>query len=145
MRNIESSIEIKCNPDRVLQAFTDEKDLKGWWKADKALVNAQPGGIYALAWQMGQPDIKYVTTGIIRFYIPGKELMINNLVYINHERKNILGPMELYITAVKNGDNSTVVHLVQSGYQYGGDWDWYYEVVQQGWPYALELLKNYLE
>jgi uncharacterized protein YndB with AHSA1/START domain len=145
MRSVETSIEIRCSPERILQAFTDDKDLKKWWKADKTLVMGQPGGVYIIAWQLGSQDIKYVTSGTVRFYIPGKELLINNMVYINHERKTILGPMELYLTARKNSEQSSVLHLVQNGYQYGGDWDWYYEAVQQGWPYALNLLKEYLE
>jgi uncharacterized protein YndB with AHSA1/START domain len=145
MRTVECNIEIQCPPERVLQAFVEDKDLTGWWQASKTLVQPHPGGIYALVWQFGNPDIKYVSTGIVRFYIPGKELLINNMVYINHERKSVLGPMELYITCSRSAENSCVLYLVQSGYQYGGDWDWYYDAVVQGWPYALGLLKEYLE
>jgi uncharacterized protein YndB with AHSA1/START domain len=145
MRSVESTIEIKCSPERALQAFADEKDLRNWWKVSKALVHPQPGGVYALIWQLDSPDIRYATTGVVRFYVPGKELLINNMVYMNHEKRTVFGPMELYLTVSKNGDNSCILHLVQNGYLYGGEWDWYYDSVLTGWPYALGLLKDYLE
>ena len=65
------------------------------------------------------------------------------MVYLNPERE-ILGPMTLTIQAEKNyGD--TQVYLCQDGYQYGGDWDWYYEAVKEAWPELMEKLKTYLE
>jgi uncharacterized protein YndB with AHSA1/START domain len=145
MRTVENSIEIQCSPQRVLEAFINDKDLQNWWQASKSFVQPQPGGLYALVWQLGAPDIKYVTTGLVRFYIQGRELLVNNMVYINHDRKSILGPMEMYVTAVRTGENACVINLLQSGFQQGADWDWYYNAVSQGWPYALGLLKTYLE
>lgn len=145
MRSVESSIEIRTSPERALQAFADEKDLRHWWKASKVMVNPHAGGVYALAWQLDSPEIRYVITGVVRFYVPGKELLINNLVYINHEKRSVFAPMELYITASRSGEHSCVIRLVQSGYLYGSDWDWYYDSVQSGWPYALGLLKEFLE
>ena len=145
MRSVESSIELKTSPERALQAFTDEKDLRHWWKVSKCLVSPQPGGAYALVWQLDSPEIRFVTTGTVRFYVPGKELLVNNMVYINHEKRTVFGPMELYITAMRNSEHTCILQLVQSGYLYGGEWDWYYDSVLTGWPYALNLLKEYLE
>ena len=54
------------------------------------------------------------------------------------------GPMKLELFAAEN-DQGTNLRLKQSGYQHGGDWDWYYEAVKAAWPVALELLKKYLE
>jgi hypothetical protein len=145
MRKVEHSIEIHCSPNRALEAFISEKDLQNWWQASKALVQPHPGGIYALVWQLGAPDIKYVTTGLIRFYIPGRELLVNNMTYINHDKRQVLAPMEMYVTTVRTGDQSCLIKLLQTGFLSGGDWDWYYEAVNQGWPHALGLLKQYLE
>lgn len=70
--------------------------------------------------------------------------MIKNYVYLNPD-KQILGPMELEIDLLVTGNNTTKVGVVQSGYQYGSDWDWYYNAVLQAWPVTLESLKKYLE
>ena len=32
-----------------------------------------------------------------------------------------------------------------SGYQSGGDWDWYYEAVTAAWPVVVKTIKDYLE
>ena len=52
--------------------------------------------------------------------------------------------MRLELFAAEN-DEGTNLRLKQSGYQQGADWDWYYESVKSAWPFALGLLKNYLE
>lgn len=53
--------------------------------------------------------------------------------------------MELEIDLITNGNNATKVGVVQSGYQYGDDWDCYYDVAVEAWPQVLELFKQYLE
>ena len=54
--------------------------------------------------------------------------------------------MELEIDLIAGDDTEiTKVGVVQSGYQYGDDWDWYYNAVVQAWPQTLEKLKKYIE
>ena len=53
--------------------------------------------------------------------------------------------MQLEIKVKQVGKNSCMVNLIQSGYLDGEDWDWDYQAVLQAWPYALNLLKKYLE
>lgn len=52
--------------------------------------------------------------------------------------------MSLTVRAEQQGD-LTEVHLCQDGYQYGEDWDWYYEAVKEAWPAVMKSFKAYLE
>ena len=144
MRLVAASIEINARPEKILPAFLKQEHLKAWWGVDRSLIEPKAGGVYTLAWNFSEQGIKYISTGVFDELIPGEYLMIKNLVYLNPE-KNILGPMELEIDLIATDDKITKVGVVQSGYKYGGDWDWYYEAVLTAWPQALEMLKNYLE
>lgn len=143
MRSVKSSIEISTPPDRVLRAFVDVDMAKEWWGVDRGLIEPKPGGVWALAWERSDAGYKYSGTGIISSYIPGKELVIEKMVYFNPDRP-LLGPMRVRHTVSTMGDVTTLT-VIQDGYGEGPDWDWYYEAVVQGWPAALKLLKEYLE
>ena len=144
MRIVESSILIHCKAERVIASFLEEEDLKGWWGVQRCLVDKKVHGSWALAWEISSAGIKYISTGIITTYQPASHLIISNLAYFNPDRQ-ILGPMQLELLAEQTQPHETKLKLIQSGYQYGGDWDWYYEAVVNAWPVALRVLKNYLE
>ena len=144
MRLVAASIEINARPEKILPAFLNQEHLKVWWGVERSLIEPKAGGVYTLAWNISEQGIKFISTGVIEELIPGEYLMIKNFVYLNPDKK-ILGPMELEIDLIETGDNLTKVGVIQSGYKYGGDWDWYYDAVVKAWPQTLELLKNYLE
>jgi hypothetical protein len=52
--------------------------------------------------------------------------------------------MELMILTTPE-DVGTTLTVVQSGYQHGADWDWYYNVVKNSWPEVLLKIRDYLE
>ena len=143
MRRVESSVEIQQPASKVFDAFAEPSLLKKWWGVERCLVEKKQGGLYSLAWGASQQGYHYVSTGIITVFIPVRELLIDHFVYFNPE-KEILGPTYLSIK-LEQRDDTTLVHLVQGGYQSGGDWDWFYESVKEAWPKVLQLLKDFLE
>lgn len=143
MRKVEATAEVNCSAINVFNAFIEPSKLKGWWNAERCLVEAKQGGVYSLAWNVSKQGFQYISTGIITVFNPAKELFIDHFVYFNPE-KPILGPTYLAIKLDENG-SSTRVRLVQGGYQYGGEWDWFYEAVKDAWPKVLQNLKQYLE
>jgi len=144
MRAVESSILINSSPGKVIDAFLDPEDLKGWWGVHRSLVEKKVNGIWTVVWEISEAGIKYISTGLITTYEPRSHLEISNLVYLNPD-KQILGPMKLELNAKAIQPSQTNLNLIQSGYQQGGDWDWYYKAVVDAWPFALGLLKKYLE
>jgi len=143
MRKVETSIEIHQPASKVFDAFVEPELLKSWWAVDNCLIEKKQGGLYSLAWEASSKGFHYVSTGIITVFIPGRELMIDHFVYFNPE-KQILGPTFLSIK-LQEDNNFTALRLIQGGYQYGGDWDWFYDSVKEAWPKVLEDLKKFLE
>ncbi|MEK7226348.1 MAG: SRPBCC domain-containing protein [Bacteroidota bacterium] len=143
MRKVETAIEIHQPASIVFDAFIEPTLLKSWWAVESCLIEKKQGGLYSLAWEASSNGFHYVSTGIITVFIPGRELLIDNFVYFNPE-KQILGPTFLSIK-LQEDNNSTTLLLIQGGYQYGGDWDWFYDSVNDAWPKVLEVLKKFLE
>lgn len=144
MRSVQAEIEIKASPLRIIQAFLDAEDLRRWWNVSRSLVQQKPGGMWVMAWEVTSSGMKNVTSGIIETMHADGYLRVTHLVYL-HPEKHILGPMELEINVQAISSTHSIIRINQSGYLFGGDWDWYYDSVVQGWPYALGLLKAYLE
>jgi hypothetical protein len=143
MRKVEATIEINCSTEEIFNAFIQPQLLKQWWNVDRCLVEPQQGGVYSLAWNVSKEGFQYVSTGIITVFNPAKELMIDHFVYFNPE-KSILGPTFLSVK-LENNVSSTKLNLVQGSYQYGGEWDWFYDAVKDAWPKVLFDLKSFLE
>ena len=144
MRNVQAATTIAANPGIILQAFLEQSHLQGWWGVARSLVDVKPGGLWLLAWEISDTGIRYISTGIIEQFIPHEYLKISRMAYLNPERE-ILGPMGLEVKVARTDETNTKIEVVQSGYQYGGDWDWYYDAVVNAWPLALKMLKDYLE
>jgi len=144
MRFVKLRLVIQSDSNRITDAFLEADMLQGWWGVERSLIEKKAGGTYALTWNITDQGFGYVTTGIIREYIPGKKLAIDNYTYF-HPQRSILGPMQLSIEVNQLNDRESELHLIQSGYHEGEDWDWYYEAVKGAWPIVSEGLKKYLE
>ena len=117
--------------------------LEDWWNVERTLINAREGGLYTLTWNVSEKGIGYVSSGIIKKYNPKGELIITDFVYLNPE-KPFLGPMTLTVKATEK-DHITDVYICQDGYQYGENWDWYFEAVKEALPIVMQTFKEYLE
>jgi uncharacterized protein YndB with AHSA1/START domain len=145
MKFVDCAIEINTSPEKIIQSFTHEQMLKGWWGVEKTFIDLKPGGIYTLAWFVSENGIKYISTGVIKEYIPGVKLHVGDYMYLSTERP-FLGPLNLIVEASPTASGA-ILHLQQGTYPESSDehWDWYYEVVNEAWPKVLETLKKYLE
>lgn len=142
-RKVSRSVQIQASPERVLRAFLDTEQMKQWWGATRGLVEERKGGVWALAWGEPGQGYKYVVSGVLKSFQPGKRIRLEPLVYFHSERPP-LGPMRLGIS-VKEKEGKTRVSVRQDGFGEGPDWDWYYQAVVQGWKETLSNLKQFLE
>lgn len=145
MRTVSATVEIAQPPEITLAAFTSQKMLGEWWGVERCMVDRKPGGIYLLAWGVSEQGIRYLSSGVINAYEPGRLLQIGHYMYVNAERP-FLGPQQLQVqTTAFNG--GTLLELTQGPYpeQGGEHWDWYYDAVKDAWPRVLQQLKQYLE
>ncbi len=143
MRFVETSIAIAQPTEIVLNAFNDPRDLKAWWGVERSLIELRKGGIYSLVWQKSEAALDFVLSGIIAEFIPGSRLKIDHMIYLNPQRP-VFGPMELLVET-REDKIGTALTIVQSGYQTGEHWDWYYDIVKETWPMVGLKIKEYLE
>ncbi len=143
MREVHAEIEIASHSRQVIDAFTSVDQMQRWWGVHHGLVDAQHDGTWTLAWDVPDNRFGYVVlTGYVRV-LGHSQLLIGNLVYLNRSR-HPLGPMTLSVT-VEEAAGACQVIVSQGGYRHGEDWDWYYQLVRENWPLALEQLKQHLE
>ncbi len=142
-RTVETTVHVVAEPGRVVRAFLDEDDLRGWWRVTRTLVEAEPGGPWSVAWDAyGDAKTDHSWVGVIR-ELDERRLVIAPLVQ-NEPDRPLFGPLELEIVVepVPEGSRLTVLH---HGYQRGEHWDWLHDMVVHGWRDVLVELKEHLE
>ena len=134
-RSVEASVQIPARPERVLRAFLDAEDLRGWWKASRSLVEPEPGGLWSVTWDdYGAERSHHVWAGRIEEIGP-RHLLVTDLLMVEPERR-LFGPLQIEVRAEPSAEG-TLLTLQHRGYQYGEDWNWAYETVIRGWDHVL--------
>ena len=134
-RTVRTVQHMSATPEQVIQAFLDNDELAAWWQVTRSLVDPEPGGVWAIAWDdWGADRTHHSWSGVIADIGPGR-LVIENMVMIEPDMP-LLGPMRLVILAKPDADGSSVT-VTHSGYGYGGHWDEMYRLVVNGWGHVL--------
>jgi hypothetical protein len=79
--------------------------LRTWWDVERTLIEKRVGGSYTLVWNITDKGFGFVSTGIIKNYIPGSVLEIDNFIYLN-PGISILGPMKLTVHTKEKGSGA---------------------------------------
>lgn len=128
-RKIDLTIPLKARPQQAWQAWTDPRLLAQWF-VDRASGEPRVGAEYTWAWEDFDPGV------------------CHKVLEVDPERRIVLtfptGEALLEITLHKEGGD-TVIHLVNSGFRDGAEWDDEYTDFRNGWSFCLHTLKLYLE
>ncbi len=140
-REVVTTVIIAAQPERVLQAFLDGDDLRGWWKVSRSLVKQEPGGTWAVTWDdYGEERSSHVWTGVIQEIGP-RRLLIGDMVLVEPGRP-LFAALQIEII-VEPADTGCALTVIHRGYRYGADWDWIHEIVIAGWQHVLGDLQAY--
>jgi len=143
-RAFETSIDIAAPLAAVWRAVSEAQELTRWLPT-RAVVDAEPGGRYALSW-----DGAWEWKGTITLWEPGRRLgwVDNQARPFDADgaplSKEESVPLALEITLEARGGN-TRLRLVHSGFSRGSSWDDEFEGVSLGWTAELRVLRHYLE
>ncbi len=136
-RPVETTVHLDAEPQKVIRAFLEDSDLKGWWRVTRSLVEAKPGGTWCIAWDgFGENKTNHSWTGVIR-ELDERRLVIDPLVLNEPNRPILFGPLRLEVVA-EAADGGTRLTVRHHGYQHGEHWDWLHDVVVLGWKHVLE-------
>lgn len=143
MRKVRAECEVDAAAEEVIAAFLEPEALRAWWNVERALIEPEVGGIYALAWGITDRGFQYVTTGIVEALDRSGHLRIGRYTYF-HPQRGIFGPMTLTVEALCRNGGLTAMCITQDGYRQGADWDWYYAAVDQAWPQVAKGIAQYV-
>ena len=140
-RTVETTKIISASPEKVLNAFLDDGELKAWWKISRSLVEQKEGGIWSITWDdWGDDKTQHAWIGEIDLLTKDR-VRISRLVMIEPGMP-LFGPLQLEIR-VEPADGGTAVTVSHSGYQYGEHWDRIYELVVNGWDHVLGDMESW--
>ncbi len=134
-RSIETSIEIKAPPEAVWKALTDADELTRWFPME-ARVTPGPGGSIWTAWKGEFED-----TARIEVWDPPRKLVLASGI----GAAGMPARLTQDYTIEARAGGTTVLRLVHSGFERGGDWDWEFDATRRGWDFELRGLRHYLE
>lgn len=151
------SLRIDVPAAKVLAAFFDARALAEWWDVANVIATPRPLGVYAIEWNptdrvddlVGR--LGGVFHGTVIDFRPRSSFFVADCYYMPPEAEPI-GPMALEVTCSPIGappgrgvPQSTLLRVVQRGLDDSPRWLRYYELLNEGWPGALETMKAYLE
>jgi len=135
IRSVDTEVVVSASPEKVLQAFLNDDDLRAWWKVSRSLVEPEAGGVWSITWDDWGPEkTQHAWSGVIAEITPNR-LVIGRLV-MNEPGMPLLGPMKLEIT-LQQAEGGTLLSLSHRGYHYGEHWDTMYDLVVQSWDHVL--------
>ena len=142
---------VQAPPARVMQAFFNEADLRGWWQVTRAFAVPRPLGVYAIEWE--STDFKYDILGRLGGSLhgmvidmrPGASFFLANM-YWQPPDGDPIGPMALEVQCRPHGNGrQTMVTVKQSGEGEGPRWERYFQIMTRGWEAALLEMKDYID
>jgi hypothetical protein len=153
------SIRIQASPVLVLAAFFDLRALAAWWDVETAVATPRPLGAYALKWADAEHSddllgrLGGIFHGTVIDFQPGRGFFVADAYWLPPDGDPI-GPMAMEVTCTAadrpadraSAPQATLLRVVQRGLEDEGPrWQRYYEVLNAGWPRALETMRDYLE
>ena len=142
-RSVDTEVVITASPEKVLQAFLNDDDLKAWWKVSRSLVEPEAGGVWSISWDDWGPEkTQHAWSGVIEEITPNR-LVIGHLVMIEPDIP-LLGPMQLEIV-VQPAEGGTSLRLSHHGYHYDEHWDTMFDLVVQGWDHVLGDMETWFQ
>jgi uncharacterized protein YndB with AHSA1/START domain len=131
-------------PERLFAILHTPSAIRQWWSASRAVVLAQPYGVWAATWGESEDDPDYVTAATIRDFEPPRRMVLTNYQY-----KAKGGPLpfqanfvtEFLVTPHADGAS---LRVTQDGFPGGPEADGFYAGCQTGWTNTFAGIRKFL-
>jgi uncharacterized protein YndB with AHSA1/START domain len=144
-RKHEIAVELAAAPEEVFKLLHTPSDIRGWWSAARAIVLAQPGGVWMAAWGSDEDDADYITAARIEVFEPPRRMVLGDYQY--HSRSGPLPFAADFTTEfrVSPTENGSLLQVAQDGFPAGPEADEFYAACEKGWHDTLDSMRRYLE
>jgi uncharacterized protein YndB with AHSA1/START domain len=133
-----------ASPERLFALLHTPSAIRSWWGVARAIVLAQPGGIWAATWGEGEDDPDYITVATIREFEPPCRMVLCNYRY---RAKNGQLPFHAeFVTeiAVMPHPTGAVLRVTQDGFPSGPEADAFYAGCEKGWRDTFAGIRRHL-
>ncbi len=137
-RTIERTFQINAPVQTVWKALTDAGELARWFPVDAKVT---PGAGGSMEWSWG-PTINWPLK--IETWDPPRHLRLSDPWVPPDAKGSSAGPLMVDFKLAGSG-GATTLHLVHSGFGFGGSWEPWHNATSCGWLCELTGLKHYVE
>lgn len=130
--------------DRLFALLHTPSAIRQWWGAARALVLAEPGGVWAAAWGDSEDDPDYVTVATIREFDPPVRMVLSEYRYRSRS-----GPLPFqadFVTefTVEPRAGGAALRVSQDGFPTGPEADEFYAACETGWKNTFAGIQRFL-
>lgn len=132
-------------PERLFALLHTPSAIRRWWGAARAVVIAEPGGVWAAAWGESEDDPDYVTTAVMRVFEPPRRL-----VFADYRYRARSGPLPFaadFVTSfeVFPDPAGAILRVTQDGFPAAAEADDFYSGCDRGWRDTFAGIRRFLE
>jgi uncharacterized protein YndB with AHSA1/START domain len=131
-------------PEKLFAILHTPSAIRSWWSAARAVVLAQPGGVWAATWGESEDDPDYITTATIRDFDPPRRMVLTDYRY-----RAKSGPLPFqaeFVTefAVSPHPSGATLRVTQDGFPCGSEADDFYAGCETGWRNTFAGIRRHL-
>lgn len=144
-RKHDARIELAVPVETAFQALITPSAIRAWWGACRAIVVAEPGGVWAAAWGVDEDAPEYVAAAKILTFEPPRRLALGEFVYFAHTGPL---PFQANLTTefnVEPAQQGAVLRVMQDGFPADPIADDFYAACETGWQVTLAQFKDFVE
>jgi uncharacterized protein YndB with AHSA1/START domain len=134
-----------ASPEQLFALLHKPSAIRRWWSAARAVVLAQPGGLWSATWGDDEDAPDYVTAATIREFDPPRRLVLADYRYAART-----GPLPFQadfvteFTVSPHADGASL-RVVQDGFPVGPEADAFYAGCEKGWRDTFAGIRKYLD
>jgi len=134
----------ETTPERLFAILHTPSAIRDWWGVARAVVLAQPGGIWAAAWGTDEDDPDYLTVASIAEFDPPRRMLLRDYRY-----RAKSGPLPFqadFVTefSVRADGEGALLRVVQDGFPAGREADAFFAGCRQGWRDTFAGIRRHL-
>jgi uncharacterized protein YndB with AHSA1/START domain len=131
-------------PEQLFALLHAPSAIRQWWGAARAIVLAEPGGIWAATWGDSEDDPDYITTAVISDFDPPRRMVLTDYRY-----RAKSGPLPFradFVTELLVAPHQVgaLLRVTQDGFPAGPEADGFYEACGAGWRNTFAGVRQYL-
>lgn len=137
-------IELAAPPERVFALLHTPSAIRGWWQVSRAIVLAEPGGVWAATWGDKEDDPDYISIARLRVFDPPRRLVLADTQY-----RAKSGPLPFTADfetefTVEPTATGSILRVVQDGFPVEAIADAFYAACEKGWHDTFEGIRRFL-